>query len=409
MHNNLRKAYVGIDVHSREHKAAVIPVTVLEQPGTQWKNTKPLSLKNNIVDFERLHSLIMQHAGQASEVAIAVDHTGGHYSEPLVHYLVGKGYDVYHLEPKAVKGAKEHLLDVEDKSDSIDSIGAAYLLYMRDRHGLSFRISAVMPKMYADAAALRLLVLQRRQYSKRANQATNRLRQLLLAVFPEGEAKCFKKLLQIVPYYPTPKDMLAHPGLEEIVKLRAKDKENILRLAAESVGVPGEPYKSLIADLSLQRIDAIAKLDCLAEVIRQQVAAHPYGGILTSFPGIGEIIAATLIGVIRDIDRWPTKKKLKKALGVYGITSQSGTSTSKSRRGREGNGQARSALFLACFTCAATHVHDNDFKDYYLRQVARGKPRLKALVSTMGKLAEIIYHCLKVGEPYQYQGRYRSH
>lgn len=25
----------------------------------------------------------------------------------------------------------------------------------------------------------------------------------------------------------------------------------------------------------------------------------------------------------------------------------------------------------------------------------------------MGKLAEIIYHCLKVGEPYQYQGKYK--
>jgi len=33
---------------------------------------------------------------------------------------------------------------------------------------------------------------------------------------------------------------------------------------------------------------------------------------------------------------------------------------------------------------------------------------MKALVSTMGKLAEIIYHCLKAGEPYQYQGKYKA-
>ena len=50
----------------------------------------------------------------------------------------------------------------------------------------------------------------------------------------------------------------------------------------------------------------------------------------------------------------------------------------------------------------------NDFKDYYLRQVPRGKPRLKAVVSTMGKLAEIIYHCLSTREFYQYQDKYRS-
>jgi len=32
---------------------------------------------------------------------------------------------------------------------------------------------------------------------------------------------------------------------------------------------------------------------------------------------------------------------------------------------------------------------------------------MKALVSTMGKLAEIIYHCLEAGELYQYQKKYR--
>jgi hypothetical protein len=33
---------------------------------------------------------------------------------------------------------------------------------------------------------------------------------------------------------------------------------------------------------------------------------------------------------------------------------------------------------------------------------------MKALVSTMGKLAEIIYHCLQTGETYVYQGVYKE-
>jgi len=60
------------------------------------------------------------------------------------------------------------------------------------------------------------------------------------------------------------------------------------------------------------------------------------------------------------------------------------------------------------FRCIRNDIPDNDFKDYYLRQVARGKPRLKAVVSTMGKLAEVIYYCLNRGELYQYQGKYGS-
>ena len=50
---------------------------------------------------------------------------------------------------------------------------------------------------------------------------------------------------------------------------------------------------------------------------------------------------------------------------------------------------------------------DNDFKDYYLRHVSLGKPKMQALVNTMGKLSEVIHHCLKTGEKYRYQGRYR--
>ncbi len=46
---------------------------------------------------------------------------------------------------------------------------------------------------------------------------------------------------------------------------------------------------------------------------------------------------------------------------------------------------------------------NNDFKDYYEKQVQKGKPKIKALIATMGKLTEIIYHCLKFNEPYQYQ------
>jgi len=67
---------------------------------------------------------------------------------------------------------------------------------------------------------------------------------------------------------------------------------------------------------------------------------------------------------------------LKKALGVYSTLKQSGTSTGKGRKGKEGSRHGRRGLF----------------KDYYLRQVARGKPKPKAVVSTMGKLAEVIYH-----------------
>jgi len=408
MKDHQRKLYVGIDVHSREHKAAVLPIALLEQAGAAWRKVKPLGIKNNIADFERLDKTIRSHISSIEEVAIAVDHTGGHYSEPIVYFLQAKGYTVYHLEAKAIKAARERFLDEESKSDVIDSTSAAYMLYLRDVHGMSFRISAMTPELGSKAAVLNSLVLQRWQFNKIATQATNRLHQFLLAVFPEGEAQHFAQLLKVTPYYPTPKDILDSNGLERIEKLSQKDKENMLELAANSTGIPGDIYQWLIKDLSIQRVESLAKRDGLTSMLRTQVAAHPYGDIFLSFPSLGEIAAATIIGIIKNIERWPDKKKFKKALGVYSSLTQSGGSSGRTKRGREGSRHGRRVLFQVCFGCIRTKAKDNDFKDYYLRQVARGKPRMKALVSTMGKLAEIIYHCLKAGEPYQYQGKYRT-
>ena len=408
MERNYHNVYVGVDVHRQKHRVAIMAIALLHRSESNWKEAKFLDIKNDSNDFKLLDAAIRQHALCPDEAVVAVDHTGGHYSEPLVYFLESKGYHVYHLEPKAVKAVRERLLDEESKSDTIDAGGTAYLLYLRDVHGLSFRISAVTPQLGSQASVLRCLVIQRQQYDKLAIQCTNRLHQLLVAVFPEGEAKYFNKLLKIAPYYPIPQDIVTSQNLKSIKNVSHADKEIIVALAAQTVGVPGELYRELIRDLSQQRNEAIAKREAVTHLIEEEVATHPYGRILLSFPYFGSIAAATIIGVVKDIDRWPSKKTLKKALGVYSTLKQSGTSGGKGRMGKEGSRHARRVLFQVVFRCIRSSAAANDFKDYYLRQVARGKPRLKAVVSTMGKLAEVIYHCLSTGELYEYQGKYKS-
>jgi len=408
MESRLRKLYVGIDIHCREHRAALLPLALLERADGSWKKVKPLTIRNNASDFQRLDTAIGSHVSSPLDVAIAVDHTGGHYSEPIVHFLQARGYAICYLETKAVKAARERLLDQESKCDTIDATGSAYLLYLRDVHGLSFRISATTPELGSKATALRFLVLQRWQLNKLANQATNRLHQFLLAVFPEGEAQYFNKLLLVINYYPTPKEIMASNGLKKVEGLNLKNKERIVELARNTVGIENQSYGALIKEVSSQRMEFLAKRDALTSTIREEVAAHPYGDILLSFPHLGEIAAATIIGIIKDIGRWPDKKKFKKALGVYGNLIQSGTALVRTRQGKEGSRHGRRVLFQVCFGCAKTRARNNDFRDYYLIKVARGKPRIKALVSAASKLAEIIYHCLKTGERYQYQGKYKK-
>jgi len=212
MADHRHRLYIGIDIHKNEHRAALLPSTVGEQRGRAWQKVESLTITNCAKDFNELDAAIKSYDLSPDEVIIAVDHTGGHYSEPIVSFLQSKGYHVYYLEPKAVKSARENFLDQENRSDVIDSVSAAYLLYLRDMHGLSFCISATPADLSSQAATLNSLALQRQRLIKLANQATNRLRQFLLAVFPEGERHYFQPLTRILPHYPTPVDILESRG-----------------------------------------------------------------------------------------------------------------------------------------------------------------------------------------------------
>src|ERR1039458_1349728 len=110
---------------------------------------------------------------------------------------------------------------------------------------------------------------------------------------------------------------------------------------------------------------------------------------------LGYTGAATLIGVIKNIDNWPDDRSLKKACNVYPISLQSGKSHPKSEPGKEGDRICRGTLTRTVMACVSPLAHENDMRDYYLRLTHRGKPKMKALVSTAGKTVEIIYYCLK--------------
>jgi transposase len=401
--NNL---YVGIDVHSRQHKVAIMSTQDFSQPEVDWKQARFLTIRNRAEDFNLLYSEIQRLVSNPLDVAIAIDHTGGHYSMPLVWFLQDKGYRTYHLEAKAVKAIRERLLDEESKTDTIDAASTAYLLYLRDCYGLSFRISAISPELKSKAFSIKCLILQRQMYIKMATQCTNRLRQLLVTVFPEGEAQYFHQMLNILEQYPTPSDMLACQDIS--VSKKCKSWEKIRALAHITIGAPIDMYRELIIDLSRRRREAVEQCRAIELQLQKEVIAHPYGNILFSFPRIGTISAATIISEVKDIKRWPNKKKLKKALGVYSISKQSGNSLGVGRLGNEGSRHGRRVLFQVVFGYLINNASENDFRDYYLRQTQiSGKPKLKAIVSTMGKLVEIIYHCLTRGELYEYQGIYR--
>ena len=86
MENCHYKVYVGVDVHRREHKVAIMPITLLRCSESNWKQVKFLNIKNDFRDFRRLDSAITEHILSPEDAVIAVDHTGGHYSVAVAAY-----------------------------------------------------------------------------------------------------------------------------------------------------------------------------------------------------------------------------------------------------------------------------------------------------------------------------------
>lgn len=88
-------------------------------------------------------------------------------------------------------------------------------------------------------------------------------------------------------------------------------------------------------------------------------------------------------------------------LGVAAENKTSGISVSKSRQTYEGVRDTRRILFLMVLMLISPNTKINLFKHYYDRLVnGRGMSKRKAIVHVCGKIAQLMYSCLKNNQMY---------
>ena len=122
---------------------------------------------------------------------------------------------------------------------------------------------------------------------------------------------------------------------------------------------------------------------------------------ITTVPGIGTVIAATILGEIGDISRFSNPSKLVAYAGIHVSVNQSGESSSThNKMSKRGSPYLRKALFQAAFIAA---YHDPVFKAFYDKKRAEGKHHLTALGAVARKLCYTIHAILKNNTPYQLQ------
>jgi transposase len=132
------------------------------------------------------------------------------------------------------------------------------------------------------------------------------------------------------------------------------------------------------------------------ETVRGSPAWREKEDLLASVPGIGKVIARTLIAELPELGSLD-RRQVAALAGLAPWTRQSGQWKGKSFIGG-GRADVRTALFLGAMVAAK---HNPELKAFRDRLVAAGKPKLVALVATARKLLTILNAILRDRTPWQ--------
>jgi transposase len=119
--------------------------------------------------------------------------------------------------------------------------------------------------------------------------------------------------------------------------------------------------------------------------------------LLTSLPGCGPILAATLLAELPELGTLD-RRKIASLAGLAPIAKDSGR-----RQGRRvikgGRGQVRCALSMAAV--AGLRMTRSPFQARYRQLTARGKPAKLALTAVMGTMLVTLNAMLRRGQAWQ--------
>lgn len=151
----------------------------------------------------------------------------------------------------------------------------------------------------------------------------------------------------------------------------------------------------------IDRIDALVA--DLESVIASYVACRPHlkqqMDRLLSITGVNLVVAASLIGTIGDISRFPHKKKLAAYFGVVPSTYQSGDTSRNGRITKQGRAEAR---WLIIEAAESLRRSPGPMRALYTR-IQRKRNHNVAVVAVARKLVELVHHLLTNEEDYVYR------
>ncbi len=193
---------------------------------------------------------------------------------------------------------------------------------------------------------------------------------------------------------------LADEATRLLGDLIARRRQIVEMMAAEGQRerrVTNKRLKKSIVRLRKVLEKELAELDGeIDDSVRGSPAWREKEDLLASVPGIGPIIARTLIAELPELGTL-SRKQIAALAGLAPFTRQSGQ-----WRGRSFIGGGRSVVRTALFMGALVAMRHNPvLKDFFNRLRAAGKPKMVAIIAVARKLLTILNAILRERRPWQ--------
>jgi transposase len=379
------KVWVGIDAGKEVHWAHVLDASGQEILSRRVEN-----------DEADLSSLIDEVIALSEEPLWAVDQPGGS-AALLLALLWEREQQVLYLPGLAVECARE-AYPGESKTDARD----AYVI--ADQARMRSNLARLVPGE-EDLAELQLLLARRRDLVADRTRSINRLRDVLLSLFPALERTLDlngKGALILVRHYQSPGAIrrVGHRRLGAFLKNRSvKGAEEIAGKAitaakAQSVALPAQSVAAAIcAELAGEVLALKGSVGALDEEIAGRFFACPEARILSSLPGMGPILGSEFLVSVGDLlASFESADQLAAYAGLVPAAHDSGKRVGKHRRMRGGNKVLKRVFYLSAFASLRSSPHSRAFYD---RKRGEGKKHTQALIALARRRVNVLWAMLR--------------
>lgn len=373
------------------------------------KRRRRLSVLNTRAEHNRLIEVLHGYG----KPAICAFEATGNYHRPIAWRLIEAGFDVRLVSSMALARTREALHNGWDKNDPRDAQVILHMLRIGATQRYHVSIKAGINDVQELSKTHEAIAKVKTEIQHRI------LTHYLPLYFPEIERFRGNSrsdwFFAFLDAFPTPGSITALPK-EAFIKTawsvvgRKVSKERLLgdiyETARTSIGLPlpGDApairmFRMVLAE-ARSLIHQRSEIERMADDLPGNSADYQ---ALRRIPGIGPIIALTILAEGGDLRHFGHHRQFLKFCGLDLSTQQSGQYRGQTRLSKFGNARLRRTLWIA--GQVAIRQKENGFRHKFEHYIAKDHDnpdlRRKALTAITAKMARVVHAVIKSGSDYR--------